>query len=41
MEQNVINNPNKIRVKASELLKKFRHRDDRYNFCREKSKLVL
>ena len=38
MAQNEINLEQKIRVKASELLSKFRHKDDRYNFCREKSK---
>ena len=40
MEQSSINNPKKIKIKASELLSKFRHREDRYNFCREKSKFT-
>lgn len=25
-----------IKIKASELLKKFPHREDRYNFCRQR-----
>jgi len=27
-----------IKVKVSELLKKFRHKEDRYNFCRQRGK---
>ena len=38
MEENSINKATKIKIKASELLSKFKHREDRYNFCREKSK---
>ena len=41
MEQLPINQMQKIRVKASELLSKFRHREDRYNFCREKSMYII
>lgn len=41
MEQNKINSPGKIIVKASELLSKFKHRDDRYNFCRERSNIYI
>ena len=40
MEPIHINPQQKIRVKASELLSKFKHREDRYNFCREKSKYI-
>lgn len=38
MEKNQIGINNKIRVKASDLFQKFKHKDDRYNFAREKSK---
>ena len=38
MESGQIKSYNKVRIKASELLEKFKHRDDRYNFCRERSK---
>lgn len=41
MESDQINPHNKVRIKASELLAKFRHRDDRYNFCRERSKTYV
>ena len=40
MEPIYINPQQKIRVKESELLSKFKHREDRYNFCREKSKYI-
>ena len=30
-----------IKVKVSDLLKKFRHKEDRYNFCRQKGNLNL
>ena len=40
MESNIINDRNKIRIKASVLLNKFKHKDDRINFCRERSKIL-
>ena len=36
-----INAMPKVQVRASELLTKFRHREDRYNFCRERSKNII
>ena len=36
-----INAVQKIRVRASEILTKFRHSKDRYNFCSEKSKNII
>ncbi len=41
MENNSINQPYKVKIKASVLLNKFKHKDDRYNFCREKSILFF
>ena len=38
MEENNIKNNQKIMIKASELLSKFKHSEDRINFCREHSK---
>ena len=29
-----------VKVKVSELIKKFKHREDRYNFCRQQGKLI-
>ena len=29
-----------LKVKVSELIKKFKHREDRYNFCRQQVKLI-
>ena len=37
MENNNINNTYKIQIKASVLLTKFKQKEDRINFCREKS----
>ena len=36
MEINNNINQGTIQVKASEILKKFKHKEDRYNFCRQK-----
>ena len=41
MEKKRIINNGKIRIKASELLSKFKYPEDRFNFCREQSKLFL
>lgn len=41
MEASEVNQPQKIRIKASEIINKFRHKDDRYNFCREKSNYII
>jgi len=30
-----------VKVKVSDLMKKFKHRDDRYNFCRQKDKKIF
>ena len=27
-----------IKIKVSELMKKFKHKEDRFNFCRQKGK---
>ena len=27
-----------VKIKVSELIKKFKHREDRYNFCRQQGK---
>jgi hypothetical protein len=37
MENNNINNTYKVKIKASVLLTKFKHKEDRINFCRERS----
>ena len=29
-----------VKVKVSDLMKKFKHREDRYNFCRQQGNLV-
>ena len=39
MENNNINETQKIHIKASLLLNKFQHKEDKVNFCREKSKV--
>jgi len=36
MERSVKEEQGTIRLKVSELLKKFKHKEDRYNFCRQK-----
>ena len=41
MEQNNIVQDYKIKVKASDILKKFKHQEDRFNFCRERSNLIF
>lgn len=38
MENNAIIAQYKIKIKANELLNKFKHKQERYNFSREKSK---
>lgn len=30
-----------VKIKASELIKKFKHKEDRFNFCRQKGKSIL
>ena len=40
MENKINNNTYKIQIKASILLDKFKHKEDRINFCREKSNLI-
>ena len=30
-----------VKIKVSDLMKKFKHRDDRYNFCRQKGKEIF
>ena len=30
-----------VKIKVSELIKKFKHREDRYNFCRQQGKPIL
>ncbi len=41
MEENNINPTHKVKIKASEILKKFKHQEDRFNFCREKSNTIF
>ena len=41
MEANRINEERTITVKVTELLKKFKHREDRYNFCRQSDKSLI
>lgn len=41
MEEEQIQEERTIKIKASELIKKFKHKDDRYNFCREKGKSLF
>ena len=38
MEENLILNEQHVSVKGSDLLKKFKSREDRFNFMREMSK---
>ena len=38
MDINIAHNEQKVSIKASELLKKFKTKEDRYNFLREMSK---
>lgn len=30
-----------VKIKVSELMKKFKHREDRYNFCRQQGKIII
>ena len=30
-----------LKIKASELIKKFRHKEDRYNYCRQNGNNIL
>ena len=30
-----------IKIKVSELMKKFKHKEDRFNFCRQKGKWII
>ena len=39
MENNNINNTYKEQIKASVLLTKFKHKENRINFCRERSNI--
>lgn len=41
MERSVKEEQGTIRLKVSELLKKFKHKEDRYNFCRQKGKNIF
>ncbi len=41
MESNEILNEEKIKVKVSELIKKFKTRQDIYDYCREQSKSYI
>lgn len=41
MEEQINVQRNNVSVKASELLKKFKSREDRFNFMRELSKLLF
>lgn len=41
MERLVNDEQGTIRLKVSELLKKFKHKEDRYNFCRQKGKNIF
>ena len=41
MEENNNIGQRTIKIKASELLKKFKHKTDRYDFCRQNGKEKL
>ena len=41
MEENIDIEPQKVTVNSSELLKKFKSREDRYNFLREMSNIYF
>lgn len=41
MEMNQNQMQGTIKLKASELMKKFRHKEDRYNFCRQRGKEMI
>ena len=41
MQENQINIEQTINIKVTDLLKKFKHREDRYNFCRQNGKYFL
>ena len=41
MEENKIIVEQKVTINSSELLKKFKTREDRYNFMRENSKIIF
>ena len=41
MEENNNDAPRKIKMKVSELMKKFKHREDQYNFCRQKGTYIF
>ena len=41
MENHERNQESKIRIKASEIINKFSHKDDIFNFCHEKSNLII
>ena len=41
MEPNNNDAPRKIKMKVSELMKKFKHREVQYNFCRQKGTYIF
>lgn len=41
MEENNNLNQRRIRIKVSELIKKFKTKQDIYDYCREQSKLFI
>lgn len=41
MEENIINNEVKVTVRVSDLVKKFKTKQDIYDYCREQSNYFL